>query len=105
MDVLYTGSSLGLLSVAKATRLLRLRRFWSLFAGQGVKLASAAAMLRLFLTILLSCHLLACFWYDLAEVDHSVVLGAWIWGVYSTSDNTTITCFWFTTALVGVGCY
>ena len=33
VDVLYTGSSLGLLSVIKSTRLLRLRRFWNLFAG------------------------------------------------------------------------
>ena len=34
VDVLYTGTSFGLLSVMKSTRLLRLRRFWNMFAGK-----------------------------------------------------------------------
>jgi hypothetical protein len=62
IDVMLSGSSLGLVSVMKAIRLFRLRRFWALFAGKGVKMASAVAMFRLFFTIILFCHLLACFW-------------------------------------------
>ncbi len=51
-----------MVSVLKASRLMRIRRFWNLFAGKGVKLASIMAICRLFFTIILLCHLLACFW-------------------------------------------
>jgi hypothetical protein len=61
-DLFTAGSSLGLVSVMKATRLLRLRRFLALLAGKGVKLASAVAMVRLFFSIILLSHLLACIW-------------------------------------------
>ena len=100
VDLLYSGTSLGLVSILKATRLLRLRRFWALFTGKGagldccvlplwrpqglhsvlqsfrcyfdlpcccrtgkgIKLASFVAMVRLFFTIILGCHMIACFW-------------------------------------------
>jgi hypothetical protein len=49
-------------TIVKAVRLLRLRRFWDIFLGKGVKISSVMAVFKLFFKIVLGCHLMACVW-------------------------------------------